>query len=142
MVDTGIKVGDCMKTKVITIKADSTAVEAAKRIKEFNVGSLLVEKDGVIQGIITEKDLVVKSLSAGDLNMKVNDFMSANLIQIEDDADLSEAAKIMGENKIKRLIVTHAGKIIGIISQKDIISISPSLYDLISQNWKSGFKTF
>ncbi len=142
MVDTGIKVGDCMKTKVITINADSTAVEAAKKIKEFNVGSLLVEKNGVVQGIITEKDLVVKSLSAGDLNIKVNDFMSANLIQIEDDADLSAAAKIMGENKIKRLIVTHAGKIVGIISQKDIISISPSLYDLISQNWKSGFKTF
>ncbi len=142
MVDTGIKVGDCMKTKIITINADSTAIEAAKKIREFNVGSLLVEKNDKIIGIVTEKDLVVKSLSTGNLNMKVGDFMSANLIQIGDDADLSEAAKIMGENKIKRLIVTHAGKIMGIISQKDIISISPSLYDLISQNWKTGFKTF
>jgi predicted transcriptional regulator len=142
MVDTGIKVGDCMKTKIITIKADSTAVEAAKKIREFNVGSLLVEKNNKIEGIITEKDLVVKSLATGDFNIKINDFMSTKLVQIEDDADLSEAAKIMGENKIKRLIVTHAEKIVGIISQKDIISISPSLYDLISQNWKSGFKTF
>jgi predicted transcriptional regulator len=131
-----------MKTKIITINADSTAIEAAKKIREFNVGSLLVEKNDKIIGIVTEKDLVVKSLSTGNLNMKVGDFMSANLIQIGDDADLSEAAKIMGENKIKRLIVTHAGKIMGIISQKDIISISPSLYDLISQNWKTGFKTF
>lgn len=131
---TGIKVGDCMKTSLVTISDDAEVHEAAALMRDKDVGSLLVtDASKKIYGIVTERDLVVKALAGNKCGAQVKELACKPLKTISVDVDLSDAARQMGSKDIKRLVVTRNGKIVGIISQKDIIRISPSLYDLIAE---------
>lgn len=132
--ETGIKVGDCMKTSLVVIPDSTLVVDAARKMAETGVGSLLVTNEKGIYGIVTERDLVTKVLASGKTNSKaIREICTKTLISIPATDDISLAAKLMGERAIKRLVVTLHGKIVGIISQKDLISIAPSLYDFIAE---------
>ncbi|MEM4255566.1 MAG: CBS domain-containing protein [Candidatus Norongarragalinales archaeon] len=122
-----------MKTALVTIGGSASVFEAAKKMAGHNIGSLLVESGGKITGIVTDSDLVKKCLAAENVNQKISDIASKHLIGIAPEADLSEAAKLMGQKKVQRLAVQKSGRVVGIISQSDIVRISPSLYDLIAQ---------
>ncbi|MFH1246928.1 MAG: CBS domain-containing protein [Candidatus Micrarchaeota archaeon] len=132
--ETGIKVGDCMRTSLVTVPESTSVVEAAKKMAETGVGSLLVTNEKGIYGIVTERDFVLKSLALGKINSKVREICTKMLITIPVNEDISLAAKLMGEKNIKRIVVTSNGKIVGLVSQKDLISVAPSLYDYISDD--------
>ncbi len=130
--ETGIKVADCMRTSLVTVLDSTPVVIAAKKMAESGVGSLLVTNSQKgIYGIITERDLVVKVLALNKVNTTVKEICTKTLITIPVTDDISTAAKLMGEKNVKRLVVTSQGKIVGLVSQKDLISIAPSLYDYI-----------
>ncbi|MFH0836080.1 MAG: CBS domain-containing protein [Candidatus Micrarchaeota archaeon] len=135
--ETGIKVGDCMRTSLITINEEASVFDAAKLLTAKNVGSLLVkDKKGKIYAILTDEDLVRRALAKNKLHAQVSSIASKPLIGLTPDKDLSEAARIMGSKKIKRLVVfkdKSSAEPVGIISESDIIRISPSLYDLIAE---------
>lgn len=131
--DTGIKVGDCMKTALVTIGENASVYEAARKMADNKVGSLLVEKNGKVYGIVTDSDLVTKCLANKNVVCRMGDVASKPLVGINAEADLSAAARMMGQKKIRRLVVLKGGRAVGIISSTDIIRISPSLYDLIAQ---------
>ncbi len=131
--ETGIKVGDCMKTSLVTVSGSATIISAAKKMAESGVSSLLVTNQRGIYGIVTERDLVVKALANNNTSFLVRDICTKTLITIPMEEDISVAARLMGQRNVKRLVVMHGTKIVGIVSQKDLISISPSLYDFISE---------
>ncbi|MDP2717819.1 MAG: CBS domain-containing protein [Candidatus Micrarchaeota archaeon] len=134
--DTGIKVGDCMKTELVTIAESASIFEAAEVMTKNQVGCLVVTNErGKIHALITDEDLVRKVLSKHKLDANVKDVASKPLIGLPPEADLTEAARLMGQRQIKRLVVFgHEGKdVIGIISARDIVDLSPSLYDLIAE---------
>ena len=133
--ETGIKVGDIMKTSLVAITESATVQEAAKIMKSRDIGSILVkDKNKKIYGILTDRDLVEKVLSKGlKSNTGIAKFISKPLVGIRPDSDISEAAKLMGNEDLRRLVVFKEGKVIGILSEKDIVKISPSLYDLIAE---------
>jgi len=136
---TGIKVGDCMKTSLVTVSEGASLSDAAALMRDKKVGSLLVkDASNKIYGLVSERDFVVKALAGKKFDAKVKDLASKPLISVSAEADLSEAARLMGDNDVKRLVVTTDKKIVGILSQKDVIRISPSLYDLIAE--KSNVK--
>jgi CBS domain-containing protein len=133
--ETGIKVGDIMKTSLVTVNESATIQEAAKMMKSKDIGSLLVkDKNKRIYGILTDRDLVEKAIAKGlKSNFKIATLVSKPLVGISPDSDISEAAKLMGNEDLRRLVVLREGKLIGILSEKDIVKISPSLYDLIAE---------
>ena len=131
--DTGIKVGDCMKTPLITISENASVYDAAKKMADHGIGSLLVEKNKSVKAIVTDYDLVEKALAKKKTDMKIGQLASKPLVTISPEKDLSEAARKMGDSKIRHLVVMQGGKAVGMISSTDIIRISPSLYDLIAQ---------
>jgi CBS domain-containing protein len=132
--ETGVKVGDCMKTSLVTIKDSASVLEAACKMKQSSVGSILLTNDaGRIYGILTAEDIVHKAVTADKIGASVKEFASSPLLSVTPDADLSEAARKMGEKNVKRLVVKSDGKITGIISERDIIKLSPSLYTLIAE---------
>ncbi len=131
---TGIKVGDCMKTTLVTIGADASVYEAAGKMKREDVGCLLVrEGDGALSAIVTDADIVRKCVAERRMDARVGEIASKPLITISPQADLSEAAALMGKKGVKRLVTAADGEIKGIVSQTDIVRISPSLYDLICE---------
>ncbi len=132
--DTGIKVGDCMKALLVTISYNDTVEKAAKLMKKHDLGSVLVADGRNIEAIVTEGDIVRNAVAKGRLDIPIRKVASRPLLCIRADKDLVEAAKALARNNIRRLaVVDSAGKVVGMISERDILKISPALYDLIAE---------
>jgi CBS domain-containing protein len=110
--------------KIVAIDFDTTLREAAKIMTNRNIGSLVVVKGEKIQGIITENDFVKH---ANNMNQKVSNVMSKQVVTIEGDEEIDFAADIMTRNKIKRLPVMKDDKLVGIITASDLMAHSEDL---------------
>jgi CBS domain-containing protein len=111
-------------------------------MKRRKIGSLVVvaKKTGEPIGLVTKTDLLFKSLAAGKPRAKVSDVVSTPLVTIDVGADVSDAAKVMNAKGVKRLLVTRGDRVVGIVSQKDMVRVSPSLYDLIAESRAAGWE--
>ncbi len=122
-----------MTRNIISVKNNASVVESGSVMVKSDIGSVVVTEDGNPVGIITERDIVkeccAKKLCGGDV--KVEEIMSAPLITIDADASLGEAAMRMSDNKIRRLLVTEKGKIVGIITEKDVLRGTLSYFESV-----------
>jgi len=104
--------------------------DAAKIMREKDVGSVLVEKWGKITGILTERDIlkrvVAENKCSGDV--KVGDVATNSLITIDAGEDVFEAIELFHKHNIRRLPVTEGGKIIGMLSLKSVSKHIPYNY--------------
>lgn len=123
---TATTVSDIMRKKLETIKNSSPVQEAAKKMKDMNVSSLLViDADDKPEGLVTERDLVLKvcinDIRASTVTNK--DIMSSPLITIDSTSAPSTAADMMLQNNVRHLLVVdshnNAHKPIGIITPLD-----------------------
>lgn len=112
-----MKVKDLMTSEPTKIGPDDGCAQAAMLMREEDCGSLPVVRDGVLVGIITDRDIVIRAAADGrDLKTtKVSEVMSADPITIGPDADSDEAAKLMAEHQVRRLPVVEQGRLLGII---------------------------
>ena len=129
---TGIKVCDAMTKKPEVISPDISLINASKKMLVGDVGSLIVKKDDKLVGVITEKD-IVKAIS-NNLNpqiTKVSKIMSTQLFTVDPKTDLYDAMVKMNKEDVRRMpVISSNGKLIGLLTMKDILKISPTLYDL------------
>lgn len=134
-----LKVGDIMTKNVIVVEAGKSVAEAAKLMKKYEIGSIIVvEKKGGkhAKGIITERDIVYKVITKlMDISKaKVEDIMSKPLRVVRPDTLVEEAARAMKENKVKRLpVVNESNELVGILSEGDIMRIFPAVIDLLEE---------
>lgn len=133
--------GDVMTRSLVTIGDDASIFEIARLMKRRGVGSVLVkDKKGRIYGIVTERDMAWKALARGITRANAKALASKPLLSIREGADLGDAARLMGKRNKKRLVVTRDSRIVGMLTDKDIVAIAPSLYDLIAEEQKTGFQ--
>ncbi|MEK6967753.1 MAG: CBS domain-containing protein [Nanoarchaeota archaeon] len=114
-----MKVKDIMVTRIITVPEERTVQEAANIMADYGISSLVVSNVlGSYVGIITEHDLMKKVVAKGKYptNTQVKDTMSTTLYTIDSEASLIDAARLMEEKSIRRLLITVKGKIQGIIT--------------------------
>jgi len=125
--ETEIPVREIMTRPVITANADLDIFSAAKKMAQANVGSLIIVAEGKPIGILTERDLVKKVVAKAvdPRSVLVGDIMNSPVVSIEPDASLREAAVLMLRSGVKRLPVIADGKLIGIITDTDLVSGSP-----------------
>ena len=124
-----------MKGNPFTVKPKTSVKDVAIIMREKGIGNCIVVKDKPL-GIITESD-IIKKVVAENLrasNVNVEEIMSSPIIVIDPYAPLEEAMKTMLKCNIRRLPVVEKGKLIGIITNKDISRISPILHE-ISREW-------
>ena len=113
-----------MSSPVISATPETTIREAAERMRRHGVGALPVIRGGPI-GIVTDRDIVIRALAAKGfmlgLDTAVADIMSRDVITCFADDDVAAAAALMGEDRIRRLLVIdHAGMPVGVLSVGDI----------------------
>jgi CBS domain-containing protein len=110
-------------TTLKTIRHDATVQEGAHRMRDDKVGSLLVEHDGRIVGIVTETDIIRKSVAGGgDLSKeKMGAIMNAPVISIEVQRSPQAAHEMMADYQVRHLAVTDKGKIVGVLSVRDLL---------------------
>jgi CBS domain-containing protein len=117
-------VKDAMVKNIVSIPSTISVFDAAVKMTQNNIGSLIVV-DESLEGIVTERDILNKIVSA-DRNprqTRVKEIMSANVITISPDADMEEASDLMTKNKIKRLPVVFGDEVVGIITSTDVVAI-------------------
>ena len=116
-----ITVGQVMRA-IVSIDSKAKARDAARLMVDRRIGSLIADRDALPFGIVTERDMV--KIVAGGMDptrVSVADVMTAPLVTIDSTAPLNDAARRMVEKQVKRLIVTEHEKIVGIISQTDLV---------------------
>ena len=117
----GITVKQIMRT-IISIDSKAKAKEAARLMVDRRIGSLIANRDGLPFGIVTERDMVKIVAGVADPSkVTVADVMTAPLITIDSSAPLTDAARRMVEKQVKHLVVTEHEKIVGIVSQTDLV---------------------
>ncbi len=130
-----ILVKEAMKTNLITVKPTTTVKECAQIMRKESIGNCIVVDKKPI-GIITESD-ILKKVVAEDLkasDVLVEEIMGTPIIVISPYVDLEEAMRTMSKCNIRRLPIIEDGELIGIITQKDILRLSPILME-ISREW-------
>ena len=120
-----VKVKDVMASSVVTILKNTKIKESAELMKRNGVGSLLVIEEGETVGIVTGTDIVQKVVSQGlsPQITRAETVMSFPVMTIEADADIKEAADLMASNEVRHLPVVEDGKIIGMISARDLFHL-------------------
>jgi len=128
---TGIHVIDAMTATPIVVHPDSTIIACAQLMIKEGVGSVVVQEYDHLVGIVTEKDILRAVAEDRGIDTPVRALMRTNIISIEPHKDIYEALIDMRDNDIRRLPVVHNNKLVGILTQKDILRIEPQLFELI-----------
>ncbi len=116
-------VRQCMEKELITCYPDASIQEVTKKMKDNNVGSVLVVDEGSkVKGILTDRDvaLAIGTDSKNPATTHAGDVMIANPVTIESDADLDAAIRLMNQSHVRRLPVTDQGRLCGILSTSDV----------------------
>ena len=118
----------------VIAELDETAGAAARRMRDFSVGCVVVVRDSRPVGILTDRDLAIRVVSEGrDAETTlVSEIVTYEVATIPRDACIETAVRIMSERGVRRLpIVTDEGKISGIITADDLtVMLSELLADL------------
>lgn len=133
---TRMLVKDVMTSPVITIDEDESVNKAALLMEQHNVGCIIVTgKQGKPLGIITERDLVTRVLAknAQPSKLAAKEVMTSPLITVDPDEKLSEAARRMSRLNIRRFGVMYKGNLVGVVSSKDILAVTPELIESIQE---------
>lgn len=130
---TGVKVADIMTRKPVSCTSNISVYDAVKKMLGNNVGSLIVVQKEELIGIITEKDLIKKVLlkRKDPKKVKVEEVMTINPVVISSDKDITEAARLMVEKDVRRLPVCDNNKLLGLITEKDLLKIEPGILDIL-----------
>ncbi len=112
-----------MRKELKTITHDASVRDAARRMRDERIGSLLVDRGGTLVGILTETDIVRRAVADGsDLEaVKTQTIMTTPIATIESMRTIQDAHDMMGDLGIRHLGVTEQGKLIGLVSVRDLL---------------------
>jgi predicted transcriptional regulator len=132
-------VKDIMSSPVITIDENGSVRKVAQLMDKNDVGSVMVtNKESKPVGIITERDLVRRVLSKNTplSKIKAKQVMTSPVLTIDPDETLTEAARKMSKLNMRRLGVIYKGNLVGFVTSKDILSVTPELIETIQERAK------
>ena len=115
-------VKDVMTTDVVACDASTSLADAARLMRDRDIGDVLVEDGGQLRGIVTDRDIVVRCLAeGGDMSRAtLANACSADLATADPEMTLDEAAQIMRDRAVRRLPVVRDGRAVGIVSIGDL----------------------
>ena len=116
-------VKDVMTKALVSVDPATTLNQISKMMAQGGMGSILVKKDGIPSGIITDRDFAIKIAAKHvPLDTPVEQIASFPLQTINATDSIMSAAKIMSDKKIRKLAVSDEGKIVGIITSTDLVN--------------------
>jgi CBS domain-containing protein len=113
---------DVMTSDPVTVDASATLEEAAKLMADKDIGNVLVVENGDVQGIVTDRDIVVRGIAKGEspTDASVREVASTDLEALSPDDTVEDAIKKMESKDVRRLPVVDDGKPAGIVSLGDL----------------------
>jgi MHS family proline/betaine transporter-like MFS transporter len=121
-VDGFLRLKELVRRKPITISGEATIHDVVKIMAEQNIGFLVVVENGRMVGVLSERDVVRSLAERGNLSVKVSDICKRDIITLQEDATLEEAAEKMGKHGTRHVVVVNkSGEVIGVVSVRDLI---------------------
>lgn len=124
-----MKIGDLIRNKgfeVIAIDADTAVSDAIAKMTDRNIGALLIMEDGKTAGMFTERDVLKCWAARGTFDIAVKEVMTKNLLIAEIGDDVSYAMSIMIQRKVRHLPVLDGGKVVSVLSIRDLVKAQVS----------------
>ena len=129
-----MKLREIMTECVVRIHPEESVAVAARALARYNVGVLPVcGNDGRLCGVVTDRDLVTRCIAAGRApnGTAVRDVMTTQVVSAAPDTDTVTAARMMGQQQIRRLPVLENGRLCGMVSLGDLTKREETSYDAI-----------
>ncbi|MDG6999917.1 MAG: CBS domain-containing protein [Nitrososphaerota archaeon] len=124
-----VKATDVMDKSVIFIDASTSVLDTVKKMADKNSWSVIVERQNLPVGVVTDRDVLRRCISKGMLpdRMKIDEIMSSPIVTIAPDTTAGEMMEKMVEASIRRLFVVDNGKIVGKVTQTNLFQNSLNL---------------
>lgn len=115
-------VREVMTSDPVTLPASTPIREAARKMRDSNIGDVMVLKDGGLCGIVTDRDIVVRAVAEdADLGKKtLGDICSKEVVTVSPDENVDTVVSLMREKAVRRIPVLENGQAVGIISIGDL----------------------
>lgn len=115
------KVSDIMTSDIITVDVKDSLCDAAKVMKEHNIGFIPVVDGEQLAGVVTDRDLVIKGFAENKSpETKIDEVMTGECIAVTPQTTIEDAVNIMSDHKIRRLCVVDEDELIGICAIGDV----------------------
>ncbi|KOG66520.1 oxidoreductase [Streptomyces griseoflavus] len=115
-------VRDVMTPGVTAVQPDASLVEAAQLMRAQDIGDVLVTQDGVLLGVVTDRDITLRAVADGvdPLAVSCRSVCTPEPVCVAPDDDISEAVTLMRANAVRRLPVVENGTPVGVVSIGDL----------------------
>ena len=115
-------VRDVMTTQPMHVKESASLIDAARAMRDRDIGDLIVVRGGEILGMVTDRDLVIRGLAEGHdpKTMTVGEICSTDVVTVEPDASVDKVIELMRAKAVRRIPVVDDGKPVGILSLGDL----------------------
>lgn len=118
-----MKVKDIMTKNVVTVGSDAPVADAAKKMKDANIGSVVVLDHNEVKGIVTDRKIVTNVIAENKdpARERIGNITSKKLITCDENSDVHEALITLGQNRIRRCpVVNDRKELVGVLSVADI----------------------
>ena len=133
---TKMQVREAMSSPVISVEENEDIVHVAKKMREQRIGAVIVVNGtGNPVGIVTERDIVTRVVADGVDSTEVlaGNVMTSPLKMVEPGLELMDAMRMMDKENIRRLGVIYKGELVGIVTDRNIIRLVPTVLDIVKQ---------
>jgi len=117
-----MEVRKIMTADPVSVEPDTTLEEIATLMKEQDIGAVPVVEDGELCGIVTDRDIVIRCIAAGQdaTECTAEDVMSTDIQSLGPNASVDEVARLMGDLQIRRLPIVEKNRLVGMVSLGDL----------------------
>jgi len=125
-----MNLGNIMTKNIVSVDKNAPVEEAAKKMKQNDIGFIPVCEGDTLVGVITDRDIVLRDVAKGNQtkSLTCGDIMTTDIVTGTVDMDVHKAADIMAEKQIRRLPVVENGKLVGVVALGDL-AVEPILVD-------------
>jgi CBS domain-containing protein len=129
-----MQIKEVMAKNVVTATHEESSAGAARKMREANIGCLVVVNSGAVKGIVTDRDLTMQCTSEGHdpQRCRISHSMTTPVFTVQPSTDILVAAQTMKEKQVKRLPVVDGNKLVGLVSLSDISqALADPMHDLM-----------
>ncbi|HEY3194655.1 MAG TPA: CBS domain-containing protein [Candidatus Dormibacteraeota bacterium] len=116
-------VRELMTPQPVLLQDSASAIDAARSMRDQNIGDVIVVKNGEICGVVTDRDIVVRVIADGrdPASVTLGEICSTDVATVEADENVDTVEKMMREKAIRRVPVVESGRPVGVISLGDLV---------------------
>jgi CBS-domain-containing membrane protein len=125
-----LKAADIMTTNVVTAKKDLVLTDVIALLLRWHISAMpVVDDDNKMIGIVSEIDLVNMTFDGNARDTTVEEVMTTNIVSFGPEADLADMVHSFSKNHLRRVPIVKGGKVVGIVSRRDILREMLRRYD-------------